>query len=131
MRGRGVREKHARVFVRIPQERRVFGRWRGIPPPQNGFHRGDLQPRYGVARAYGIRTTYAIWYVSFEADDVTLDVVPASGVLWPGGNVSLTVICTPMKQQVAGKLSSKFFVTSLGTLVRASSGVAGGGTSLW
>lgn len=75
-------------------------------------------------------TTYAIWDVAFEADDLTLDVVPSSGVLSPGDNVSITVIGTPMTQDVGGKLSSKFVVTSLGTLGNTSSGVTGGGTSL-
>lgn len=59
-------------------------------------------------------TTYAIWGLSFEADGLALDVVPSSGLLSPGGNVSITVTGIPVTQDVGGNLSSTFRMESIG-----------------
>ena len=58
-------------------------------------------------------TTSAIWKLQFESDDLALEVVPPSGVLPPGGNVSVTVIGTPSTLDVGGNLISSFNVTSV------------------
>lgn len=59
-------------------------------------------------------TTYAVWDMTFAADDLELVVVPSSGVLPPGGNVTVTVTGTPLTEDVGGDLSSQFLVVSPG-----------------
>ena len=60
-------------------------------------------------------TTYAIWNLSFEANDLVLDVVPSSGVLPPGGSVLVDVRGTSMNRDVGGNLTSHFVLKSVGS----------------
>lgn len=58
-------------------------------------------------------TTNAIWALHFDSVDLTLDVVPSSGVLPPGRSVTVTVSGTPSTRDVGGDLLSSFNVTSV------------------
>ena len=60
-------------------------------------------------------TTYAIWNLEFEADDLDLYVVPSSGVLPPGGTVIVSVTGTSTEDDVGGDLVNRFVVTSVGS----------------
>lgn len=62
----------------------------------------------------GDRTEYAIWNLTFEAEGVKLDVVPSSGILPSGGNVTVMVTGTVATQDVGGNLTSNFNLTSVG-----------------
>lgn len=59
-------------------------------------------------------TTYAIWDLESEAEDLDLYVVPHSGVLPPGGTVVVSVTGTSNKNDVGGLLVNSFNVTSGG-----------------
>lgn len=69
-------------------------------------------------------TTSVIWDLIFEADDLELDVAPSSGILPPGGNVTVAVSGIPRGQAVGGILASSFNVTSVGSATSTST--AGG-----
>ena len=60
-------------------------------------------------------TTYAIWDLVFEANDLDLSVAPSSGVLPPGGSISVKVTGTPSGQRVGGNLTSRFNLTTVGS----------------
>ena len=61
-------------------------------------------------------TTLTAWNITkFEADGLAVEVLPSSGVLAPGGNLSVAVTVTPLRQDVGGNLLSRFLVTSLGS----------------
>ena len=59
-------------------------------------------------------TTHAIWYLDVEDDYLDLEVVPSSGVLPPGGTVSVSVNDTSTKQNEGGILTSSFVLMSVG-----------------
>ena len=59
-------------------------------------------------------TTPAIWNLTYEADDFDLQVVPSSGVLHPGDEVTVAVTGSPLQQDVGGVLLSRFVATSVG-----------------
>ncbi|CAM9956616.1 unnamed protein product, partial [Laminaria digitata] len=69
-------------------------------------------------------TTDAIWELQFESGDLALVVVPSSGVLRPGGNVTVAVTGTPSTQDVGGNLTSTFSVTSAGSAISGAAGDA-------
>lgn len=60
-------------------------------------------------------TTYAIWDLAFEAEYLDLDVAPSSGVLPPGGSITVVVTGTAVTQGVSGNLTSIFSLTSVGS----------------
>lgn len=60
-------------------------------------------------------TTYTIWDLDFGADDLDLDVAPSSGILPPGGSVTVVVTGTTVTQNVSGHLTSVFNLTSVGS----------------
>lgn len=62
----------------------------------------------------GDGTEYAIWNLMFEAEDIKLDVVPSSGILPAGGNVTVVVTGTVATQDMGGNLTSNFILTSAG-----------------
>ena len=57
-------------------------------------------------------TTMAIWDLLFEGGELDLDVVPSSGVLPPGGSVTVKVTGAPSTQDVGGLVTNVFNVTS-------------------
>lgn len=59
-------------------------------------------------------TTYAIWKLDFDGGGLDLGVFPSSGVLPPGGSVTVEVVGTASNQDVGGDLTSSFNVTSVG-----------------
>ena len=61
-----------------------------------------------------VGTTHAIWKLEFEADHLHLEVVPSSGVLPPGGTVSVSVAATSMNQDIGGNLTSSFVLMTVG-----------------
>ncbi|CAN0013328.1 unnamed protein product, partial [Ectocarpus sp. 6 AP-2014] len=71
------------------------------------------------ASADGVTPT--IWNLTFEADGLELSPFPSSGVLSPGGNVTVMVTGSPLRQDVGGDLVSRFAVSSVGR--------GGGGTA--
>lgn len=76
-----------------------------------------------LVSAGGEGTTPAIWELTFEAVDLNLTVVPSSGVLLPGGNITVQVTGVPVLEDVGGNLTSRFELASVG------SGGGGGGAS--
>lgn len=60
-------------------------------------------------------TTYAIWDLGFDAEDLALDIVPSGGVLPPGSNVTVAVAGTPSKQDVGGQPTINFNMASTGS----------------
>ncbi|CAM9376759.1 unnamed protein product, partial [Laminaria digitata] len=68
-----------------------------------------------VVSSAGDGTTYAIWDLEFESEDLELDVSPSSGILPPGGNVTVAVTGTPSGQDVGGDLVSIFYLTFVGS----------------
>ena len=66
-------------------------------------------------------TTRAIWALESNGGDLALDVVPSSGVLPPGGAITVRVTGTPVKQDVGGNLTSSFTLTSVGGSASTSS----------
>lgn len=60
-------------------------------------------------------STYSIWELEFEAEYLTLDVVPSSGILLPGGDVTVAVTGTSPRQDMGGNLISSFNLTSMGS----------------
>ena len=68
-----------------------------------------------VVSSAGDGTTYAIWELVGETEDLQLDIVPSSGILRPGSSVTVAVTGTPAKQDVGGDLTSSFSLTSVGS----------------
>ncbi|CAM9638404.1 unnamed protein product, partial [Laminaria digitata] len=68
-------------------------------------------------------TTYAIWDLDFGADDLDLNVFPSSGVLPPGGSVTVQVNGASKNQDIGGNLTSNFVVTSVGSAISDSAAV--------
>lgn len=66
-------------------------------------------------------TTNVIWDLTFEADGLELDVAPSSGVLPPGGSLTVSVSGTPTGLSLGGALTSTFNLTSLGTTTSSDS----------
>lgn len=60
-------------------------------------------------------TTYVIWDLSYEADDLDLKVVPSSGVLPPGDSMTVAVTGTNNKDNVGGNLTSTFTLPPVGS----------------
>ena len=58
--------------------------------------------------------TSAIWALSYEADDLELEVVPESGVLPPGESLIVNVTGTPVGNNIGGNLASNFTLISMG-----------------
>ena len=59
-------------------------------------------------------TTLAIWALSYRADDLELVVVPESGVLPPGENITISVTGKPGGDDVGGNLASSLTLISWG-----------------
>ncbi|CAN0066944.1 unnamed protein product [Ectocarpus sp. 4 AP-2014] len=59
--------------------------------------------------------TPAIWKLSHEAEDLGLQVLPSSGILPPGDNVTVAVTGIPLQDDVGGVLITRFVVTSAGS----------------
>lgn len=59
-------------------------------------------------------TTSVIWVLDYWAEDLELEVVPSSGVLPPGTNITIGVTGTPVGTDVGGILLSEFELTSTG-----------------
>ncbi|CAM9843693.1 unnamed protein product [Scytosiphon promiscuus] len=59
-------------------------------------------------------STLAIWNLTSEADDLALTPFPCSGVLLPGGNTTVAVTGTPLRQDVGGSLLSRFVLRRVG-----------------
>ena len=70
--------------------------------------------------ATGNGTTFTIWDLGFESEELDLDIVPSGGALPPGSNITVAVTGTPAKQDVGGKLSIKFTLRSVGNARHAS-----------
>eukprot|EP00903_Cladosiphon_okamuranus_P020453 g18773.t1 len=64
-------------------------------------------------------TTPTIWNLSYEAEDLALQVVPSSGVLLPGDEVTVGVTGTPLQQDVGGEIVSRFVAASVGNATTA------------
>ena len=58
-------------------------------------------------------TTYGIWDLAYEARDLNLDVSPSSGILPPGGHITVVVTGTVEAQGIGGDLTSSFTLTSV------------------
>lgn len=61
-------------------------------------------------------STQSIWELDFEAEYLTLGVVPSSGILLPGGDVTIAVTGTSTRQDMGGNLISSFNLTSVGSI---------------
>lgn len=68
-----------------------------------------------LVKAGGEGATPAIWELTFEAVDLDLTVVPSSGVLLPGGNITVQVTGVPVLEDVGGDLTSRFELASVGS----------------
>ncbi|CAM9909015.1 unnamed protein product [Ectocarpus sp. 4 AP-2014] len=78
-----------------------------------------------AAAANGITPT--IWNLTYEAEKLDLNALPSSGVLPPGGNVTISVTGRSTEQDVGGGLISQFVVNSVGSGTSADSATAGVG----
>lgn len=58
-------------------------------------------------------TTSAIWELVFEADSLTIQALPSSGVLPPGKDVTVNVTGSPLREDVGGKQEIRFEVSSV------------------
>lgn len=63
----------------------------------------------------GDETTYTIWELTFDADDLELDAAPSSGILPPGGSITVAVTGAPNGQDVGGDLLSRFYLKYAGS----------------
>ncbi|CAB1103690.1 unnamed protein product [Ectocarpus sp. CCAP 1310/34] len=75
------------------------------------------------ASADGVTPT--IWNLSYEADDLGLQVLPSSGILPPGENVTVAITGNPLQDDVGGVLVTRFVVTSAGSGTAESSSSTG------
>lgn len=76
--------------------------------------------KFELVISAGRGTTYTLWNLGFETDELDLDVVPSSGVIPPDSNVTVAVTGTPSKQDVGGELSIMFTLRSVGSAPSAS-----------
>lgn len=60
-------------------------------------------------------TTNVIWDLTFDADDLELDVAPSSDIFPPGGSLAVAVSGLPMRLSLSGDLASSFNLTTLRT----------------
>ncbi|CAN0047697.1 unnamed protein product, partial [Ectocarpus fasciculatus] len=91
-----------------------------LTPPPNVTYSPDPVYFELLVSAAADGITAAIWNLSYEAEDLELSPFPSSGVLSPGGNVTVMVTGSPLRQDVGGGLVSRFVVSSVGS---------GGGTA--
>lgn len=83
------------------------------PPEEETFSPNTVSFELVVSAA-GDGTSKVIWYLDFENEGLDLDVTPSSGILFPGGNITVAVTGTPAGQDVGGNLISHFSLTSVG-----------------
>ncbi|CAM9194141.1 unnamed protein product [Ectocarpus fasciculatus] len=59
-------------------------------------------------------STPVIWNLTFGADELSLQVLPSSGILPPGEDSTVLVTGSPQGREVGGSLASQFVVASVG-----------------
>lgn len=59
-------------------------------------------------------TTNSIWELAFESLELELEVIPSSGILRSGGDITVMVSGTPLSADVGGNLRSSFTITAVG-----------------
>lgn len=59
-------------------------------------------------------TTESIWELDFESSELELEVIPSSGILRSGSNITVMVSGTPLTDDVGGNLTSSFVLTAVG-----------------
>ena len=83
--------------------------------PENVTYNPDLVQFELTASAAEDGTTSAIWALTYEAEELELEVVPDSGVLLPGANITISVTGTPVGNDIGGSLASNFALISVGS----------------
>ncbi|CAM9190499.1 unnamed protein product [Ectocarpus sp. 8 AP-2014] len=84
-------------------------------PPPDVTYSPDLVYFELLVSATANGSTPAIWNLTFGADELSLQVLPSSGILPPGEDATVLVTGSPQGQEVGGDLVSQFFVTSVGS----------------
>lgn len=83
------------------------------PPPEVTYH-PDKVIFDVVVSASDEGTTGAIWELEFESDDLSLEAIPSSGLLYPGGNITASISGYPVDNEVGGNLVSSFVLNTIG-----------------
>ena len=83
-------------------------------PPASETYSPDTVSFDLVVSSAGNGTTHAIWDLAFEATYLNLKAVPSSGVLPPGGAVTVYVTGTAATQDAGGDVTSYFNLSSVG-----------------
>ncbi|CAN0155805.1 unnamed protein product, partial [Ectocarpus fasciculatus] len=96
-----------------------------LTPPPNVTYSPDPVYFELLVSAAPDGATPAIWNLSHEADDLGLQVLPSSGILPPGENVTVAVTGSPLQDDVGGVLVSRFVVASAGSGTAESSSTGG------
>lgn len=94
-------------------------------PPERETYSPDQVSFELVVSSEGDGTSYAIWNLEFEADDLELLVAPSSGIVPTGGNVTVSVTGTPAGQDVGGNLTSRFYLNSGGNTSAGGNSIEG------
>ncbi|CAM9644386.1 unnamed protein product [Ectocarpus sp. 13 AM-2016] len=84
-------------------------------PPPDMTYSPDLVYFQLLVSAAANGSTPAIWNLTFDADELSLQVLPSSGMLPPGEDATVLVTGSPQGQEVGGDLVSQFVVTSVGS----------------
>ncbi|CAN0013701.1 unnamed protein product [Ectocarpus sp. 6 AP-2014] len=84
-------------------------------PPPDVTYSPDLVYFELVVSVTANGSTPVIWNLTFWADELSLQVLPSSGILPPGEDATVLVTGSPQGQEVGGDLVSQFVVTSVGT----------------
>lgn len=84
-------------------------------PPDTVTYSPDLVSFELQVSATEDGTTYTIWDLNIEADDLLLAAVPSSGILPPGANATVTVTGDLLDGGVGGTMTSHFVLTSYGS----------------
>ncbi|CAM9941933.1 unnamed protein product, partial [Ectocarpus sp. 12 AP-2014] len=84
-------------------------------PPPDLTYSPDLVYFELLVSAAANGSTPAIWNLTFDADELSLQVLPSSGILPPGEDATVLVTGSPQGQEVGGDLVCQFVVTSVGS----------------
>ena len=96
--------------------------------PDNVTYSPDTVSYELVVSSAASGTTNAIWNLDFDGGgDLTLSVVPSSGVLPPGSNVTVQVTGAPSMADVGGAMTSSFVLKSVGAAGSSDSDTATAG----
>lgn len=82
------------------------------PPPNVTYYPDSVDFELQISAAVE-GTTSAIWVLTVEAENLTVQMLPSSGILPPGEDVTVNVIGSPMQQDVGGEQEFRFVVSSV------------------